>query len=253
MNLKGAAAIVTGGASGLGAATATALAKAGAKVSIVDADRDRAEALARDIGGLAFVCNVADADDTRCAIDEAEAKHGVARLLVHCAGVAPSKKIVGQNGPMDLQDFRRVIDINLVGTFNLLRLTSARMMTLEPFEDGERGLAILTASIAAYEGQIGQTAYAASKAGVVGLVLPAARELAANGIRVCGVAPGVFETPMVSGMSPDVQKSLYANVPFPQRFGRPDEFAQLVISMAGNVMINGEVIRLDGANRMAPR
>jgi NAD(P)-dependent dehydrogenase (short-subunit alcohol dehydrogenase family) len=250
---QGITAIVTGGASGLGAATAQALAAAGARVAILDLDENAAKAQAARIQGLGLGCDVTDSDSAVAAIASVNATLGPARLLVCCAGIAPAGKIIGRNGPMPLAAFRRAIDVNLFGSFNLLRLAAADMAGLEPLEDGERGLVLLTASIAAYEGQIGQTAYAASKAAVAGLVLPAARELAANGIRVNAIAPGIFETPMVAAMSEEVKASLYAGVPFPSRFGRAEEFAALALHIVENRMINGTVLRLDGANRMAPR
>jgi NAD(P)-dependent dehydrogenase (short-subunit alcohol dehydrogenase family) len=253
MKLQGMTAIVTGGASGLGAATAEALAAAGAKVAILDLDADAAKAQARRFGGLGIGCDVTDSDGAVAAIESVRTAYGPARILVCCAGIAPAGRIIGRNGPMALAAFRRVIDVNLLGSFNLLRLAAADMAGLEPMEDGERGLVLLTASIAAYEGQIGQSAYAASKAAVAGLVLPAARELAAIGVRVNAIAPGVFETPMVAAMPEDVKTSLCAGVPFPSRFGRAEEFAALALHIVENRMINGTVLRLDGANRMAPR
>jgi NAD(P)-dependent dehydrogenase (short-subunit alcohol dehydrogenase family) len=253
MKLQGMTAIVTGGASGLGAATATALAAAGARVAILDLDANAAIAQAARFGGVGTGCDVTDSDSAVTAIERVKAEYGPARILVCCAGIAPAGRIIGRNGPMPLASFRRVIDVNLLGSFNVLRLAAADMAGMEPLEDGERGLVLLTASIAAYEGQIGQTAYAASKAAVAGLVLPAARELAAVGIRVNAIAPGVFETPMVAAMPEEVKASLCAGVPFPSRFGRAEEFAALALHIVENRMINGTVLRLDGANRMAPR
>jgi NAD(P)-dependent dehydrogenase (short-subunit alcohol dehydrogenase family) len=253
MKLQGITAIVTGGASGLGAATARALAAAGAHVGILDLDEEAAKTQAASFGGLGLGCDVTDSDSATAAMGRVRAAYGPPRLLVCCAGIAPAGRIIGRNGPMALEAFRRVIEVNLLGSFNLLRLAAADMKGLEPLEDGERGLVLLTASIAAYEGQIGQSAYAASKAAVVGLVLPAARELAALGIRVNAIAPGVFETPMVAAMPEDVKASLCAGVPFPSRFGRAEEFAALALHIVENRMINGTVLRLDGANRMAPR
>ena len=253
MKLQGMTAIVTGGASGLGAATAQALATAGAHVAILDLDAEAAKVQAANLKGLGLGCDVTDSDSAVAAIGAVNDAFGPARILVCCAGIAPAGRIVGRNGPMPLAAFRRVMDVNLLGTFNLLRLAAADMAGLDPLEDGERGLILLTASIAAYEGQIGQSAYAASKAAVAGLVLPAARELAALGIRVNAIAPGVFETPMVAAMPEEVKMSLCAGVPFPSRFGRPEEFAALALHIVENRMINGTVLRLDGANRMAPR
>jgi NAD(P)-dependent dehydrogenase (short-subunit alcohol dehydrogenase family) len=253
MRLQGITAIVTGGASGLGAATARALAAAGAHVAILDLDEDAAKTQAASFDGLGIGCDVTDSDSAAAALETVTAAYGPPRLLVCCAGIAPAGRIIGRDGPMKLAAFRRVIEVNLLGSFNLLRLAAAAMAGLAPLEDGERGLVLLTASIAAYEGQIGQTAYAASKAAVAGLVLPAARELAANGIRVNAIAPGIFETPMVAAMPDAVKASLSAGVPFPARFGRAEEFAALALHIVENRMINGTVLRLDGANRMAPR
>lgn len=253
MQLQDVAAIVTGAASGLGAATARALAEAGATVALLDLNEDAAGAEARAVGGIAFACDVSDAASAEAAIAQAAEAHGPARILVNCAGIAPAARIVGRHGPADLAAFARVIQVNLVGTFNMMRLVAARAATLEPLEGGERGVIVSTASVAAYEGQVGQAAYAASKAGVVGLTLPAAREFASVGIRVCAIAPGIFETPMLRGLPQEVQDSLGAAVPFPSRLGRPSEYAQLVMAIVANPMLNGEVIRLDGALRMQPK
>jgi NAD(P)-dependent dehydrogenase (short-subunit alcohol dehydrogenase family) len=253
MDVKGHAAIVTGGASGLGAATARALAAAGARVAILDVNEAEAAVVARDIGGLAVNCNVVDAESGERALAAARQAHGPARVLVTCAGVAPAAKIVGRNGPMALDAFRRVIDINLIGTFNILRLFAHDLEQMPPLAENERGVIVLTASIAAYEGQIGQAAYAASKAAVVGLTLPAAREFAPYGIRVCAIAPGFFATPMIGAMPQAVQDAVAASVPFPSRLGRPEEFAKLALHIVENPMLNGEVIRLDGAVRMPPK
>lgn len=253
MNVSGHAAIVTGGGSGLGAATARALAKAGAKVAVLDVNLEGARKVAAEIGGLALGCDVANAASTEGAIADARDKHGPARVLVNCAGVGPAARIVGKDGPMKLADFARVININLIGTFNAMRVAAADMQALEPLADGERGVIISTASVAAYDGQIGQAAYAASKGGIVGLTLPAARELARFGIRVVTIAPGIFATPMLLGMPQNVQDSLAASIPFPSRLGTPEEYAKLAMHILDNVMLNGEVIRLDGAIRMAPK
>ena len=253
MNVKGQAAIVTGGGSGLGAASARALAKAGAKVAVLDINLDAARTVAAEIGGMAIACDVADAGSAEKAIAEAKAKHGAARVLINCAGVGPAARIVGKDGPMKLADFARVININLIGSFNAMRLAAADMQTLEPVADNERGVIISTASVAAYDGQIGQAAYSASKGGIVGLTLPAARELARFGIRVMTIAPGIFATPMLLGMPQNVQDSLAASIPFPSRLGTPEEYAKLVMHILDNVMLNGEVIRLDGAIRMPPK
>ena len=254
MDVSGLAALVSGGASGLGNATATALAEAGAKVALLDIDGERAEAAAKELGGLGLACDVTRADAVEAAIAAARAAHGPARIVVNCAGIGRAGRIVGRDGkPMPLEQFKQVIEVNLIGSFNLLRLAAADMIELDPLADGERGVILLTASIAAYDGQIGQAAYSASKGGVVGLTLPAARELARYGIRVVAIAPGVFATPMLAGLPQAAQDSLAANVPFPQRLGRPDEYAALALHICRNAMLNGEVIRLDGALRMPPR
>jgi NAD(P)-dependent dehydrogenase (short-subunit alcohol dehydrogenase family) len=253
MRLDGQAAIVTGGGSGLGAATAERLAGAGCRVAVLDINQAAAEASARRIGGIGIACDVADAASAEAAVAKARDAHGPARLLVNCAGVGTAGRIVGRDGPMQLAAFERVIRVNLIGSFNLLRLAVADMSTLDPLEDGERGVIVNTASIAAYDGQVGQAAYAASKAGVVGLTLPAARELARVGVRVVAIAPGLFRTPMVEGLPQELQKSLGEGIPFPQRLGEPNEFAALVEHIATNTFINGETIRLDGALRMPPR
>ncbi|QPC43703.1 SDR family NAD(P)-dependent oxidoreductase [Kaustia mangrovi] len=253
MDIGTVAAIVTGGGSGLGAATARALAAEGAKVAIVDFNEEAAGAVAEEIGGVAIGCDVSDAESAEVAVAEAAGVHGPARILVNCAGVAPAKKMIGRSGVMPLDDYRRAVEVNLIGTFNLLRLFGAAASALEPLETGERGVVVNTASIAAFEGQIGQTAYASSKAGVVGLTLPAAREFAEYGIRVCTIAPGIFETAMLKGLPEAAQQSLGEAVPFPSRLGQPDEYARLVLHIVGNEMLNGETIRLDGALRMGPR
>jgi len=252
MNISGQAALITGGGSGLGAATALRLAQAGARVAILDINGDGASAAATAAGGLALPCDVTDPASAEQAIAAAAAAHGTARVLVNCAGVAPAKRIVGRDGAQPLAEFERVVRINLIGTFNMLRLAAAAMQALEPV-DGERGVIVNTASVAAYEGQIGQAAYAASKGGVAALTLPAARELAQSGIRVVAVAPGIFATPMLRGLPQETQDSLGAAVPFPKRLGEPREFAELVLHIVENSYLNGETIRIDGALRMAPR
>jgi NAD(P)-dependent dehydrogenase (short-subunit alcohol dehydrogenase family) len=253
MDPKGHAAIVTGAASGLGAATVARLAEAGAKVALLDVNVDAAKQTADRIGGLALRCDVTNSDDAAKALAEAKIKHGPARILVNCAGVGPAKRIVGRDGPMPLADFEKVIAINLTGTFNMMRLAAADMQALEPLVDGERGVIVSTASVAAYEGQIGQAAYAASKGGVAALTIPAARELAQFGIRVMTIAPGIFSTPMLRALPQAAQDSLGASVPFPKRLGEPREYAELVMTIVRSVYLNGEVIRIDGALRMAPR
>jgi NAD(P)-dependent dehydrogenase (short-subunit alcohol dehydrogenase family) len=253
MDIKGHAAIVTGGGSGLGAATATELAKAGAKVALLDVNMDAANAHAETIGGIAVKCDVSDAASAEAAVKEANSKNGIARILINCAGVGTPKRIVGRDGPMPLGDYEKVIRINLIGTFNVLRLFATDCSKTEPMDAGERGVCINTASVAAYDGQIGQAAYSSSKGGVVALTLPAARELAQFGIRVCTIAPGIFMTPMLMGLNEDVQKSLAASVPFPQLLGKPEEYASLARHIIENRYLNGEVIRIDGSLRMAPK
>jgi NAD(P)-dependent dehydrogenase (short-subunit alcohol dehydrogenase family) len=253
MDITGHAAIVTGAASGLGAATASDLARAGAQVACLDINLDGARAVAAKIGGEAVQCDVTDAGQAATALAQARSRHGPARILINCAGVGPARRIVGRDGPMPLDEFARVININLIGTFNMMRLVAADMQGLSPLADGERGVIILTASVAAFEGQIGQAAYSASKGGVAALTLPAAREFAQFGIRVNAIAPGIFHTPMLMALSEEARASLAAAVPFPKLLGRPDQFASLVHHIIENAYINGEVIRLDGALRMAPR
>lgn len=253
MNVNGQAALVTGGASGLGAATAAALQAAGAKVALIDINPDAVKGASASTGALGIVCDVADPDSAERAIAEAATAHGPARVLVNCAGIGTAGRIVGRDGPLGLAAYEKVIRVNLIGTFNMLRLAAHAMTSLDPLEDGERGVIINTASVAAYEGQIGQAAYASSKAGVVGLTLPAARELARFGIRVMTIAPGLFLTPMLRSLPEEAQKSLGDSVPFPQRLGGPEEYADLAMHIIANRMLNGETIRLDGALRMAPR
>jgi NAD(P)-dependent dehydrogenase (short-subunit alcohol dehydrogenase family) len=253
MRLDGVAALVTGGGSGLGAATAMALAEAGARVTVLDRNEDAAHDVATRIGGLALVCDVTDAEGAARAVAAAADEHGVARVLVNCAGIGRAARIVGRDGPMKLDEFAHVVQVNLIGTFNMVRLAAAPMSLIAPLEDGERGAIINTASVAAYDGQIGQPAYGASKAGVVGLTLPAARELARFGIRVNTIAPGLFLTPLLSELPEAAQASLAASIPFPARLGLPTEFAALALHLLTNVFLNGETIRLDGALRMAPK
>lgn len=253
MKFEGCAALVTGGGSGLGAGTARALAKLGVSVAVLDVNQDGAAALAKEIGGTAVHCDVADAESAEAAVAAARSAQGPARILVNCAGVGTPGKAIGRDGPMPLEDFKRVIGINLVGTFNLIRLAVADMQSLDPMEDGERGVVINTASVAAYDGQIGQPAYAASKGGIVALTLPLAREFASSGVRVTTIAPGIFATPMLDGLPDEVKESLAQSVPFPKRLGEPSDYAALALHIIENQMLNGEVIRLDGAIRMAPR
>jgi NAD(P)-dependent dehydrogenase (short-subunit alcohol dehydrogenase family) len=249
MDISGIAAVVTGAGSGLGAATARALAKRGAMVAVLDISLDGASAVANEIGGLAFACDVTQ-ESAADALDRAALVHGAARVLVNCAGIAPSGRTVGREGALPLAAYVKVINVNLIGTFNMLRLAAARMAKLDPISE-ERGVIINTASIAAYEGQIGQVAYASSKGGVVGMTLPAARDLASAAIRVNSIAPGMFMTPMLMTVSEEYRQSLAAQVPFPPRLGDPAEFAGLAVHIIENRMINGETIRLDGALRGA--
>jgi NAD(P)-dependent dehydrogenase (short-subunit alcohol dehydrogenase family) len=256
MEISGVAVLVSGGASGLGraTATATALAGAGAKVALLDVNGAAAEAAAKELGRIGLACDVTSADATEAAVAAARDRHGPARIVVNCAGIGRAGRIVDRDGKaMPLDQFRQVVEVNLIGSFNLLRIAAADMAGLDPLADGERGVILMTASIAAYDGQIGQAAYSASKGGIVSLTLPAARELARYGIRVAAIAPGVFATPMLAGLPEAAQTSLAAGVPFPQRLGRPDEYAALALHICRNRMINGEVIRLDGALRMPPR
>ena len=253
MRIEGQSAIVTGGASGLGRATAAALVARGARVAILDANAEAATAAAAILGAFAVTCDVRSADSMAAAIARAKERAGPPRICVHCAGVGPAKRILGRQGPMALEDFTRVIDINLIGTFNMLRLVAAEMAVLDPLADGERGVIVNTASVAASDGQVGQAAYAASKGAVVSLTLPAARELAQHGIRVLAIAPGIFLTPMLRALPETVQQSLADAIPFPHRLGDPAEFAALALHMVENVMLNGEVVRLDGGIRLAPR
>jgi len=254
MQIQNNAFIVTGGASGLGGGTSRLLVAAGAKVVIADVQADKGEALARELGGSArFVkCDVTSEADAQAVVDAA-GQLGTLRGLVNCAGIAIGEKTVGKDGPHSLASFTRVITINLIGTFNMIRVAATAMSKLEPTADGERGVVINTASVAAFDGQIGQVAYSASKGGVVGMTLPIARDLSRSGIRCCTIAPGIFATPMLLGMPQDVQDSLGKQVPFPSRLGKPEEYAALARHIIENVMLNGETIRLDGAIRMQPK
>lgn len=253
MKAQDKAAIVTGGGSGLGAATARRLAAEGAKVALLDVNLEQAEKVASEIGGIAIACDVSSAEAAEAAVGKAADAHGDARILVNCAGIAPATRVVGREGPHDLDLFRKVIEVNLIGSFNMLRLVADRASRLDPLEDGERAIIVSTASVAAFDGQIGQAAYSASKGGVHAMALPIARELARFGIRINTIAPGIFGTPMVKAMPQEVQDSLAASIPFPSRLGKPEEYAALVMHMVENVMLNGETVRLDGSIRMAPK
>jgi NAD(P)-dependent dehydrogenase (short-subunit alcohol dehydrogenase family) len=247
--------VVTGGASGLGAATARAVARRGARVAVLDRDAERGSKLAGEVHGLFCDTDVTDPAAIAAALARAAAAHGPARLVVTCAGIAPAARTVDREGrPHDADLFTRTIAVNLAGSFHVASQAAAAMAPLTPLtDDGERGAIVMTASVAAFEGQIGQVAYAASKGGIAGLVLPMARDLAKSGIRVAAIAPGLFLTPMLEGLPPDARASLGAQVPFPARLGDPEEFAALVVHIAENPMLNGSVLRLDGAIRMAPR
>ncbi len=255
MQIKGVGAIVTGGASGLGEATARLLAENGARVAIIDQAKSRGEEVAVALGnGSVFTpADVTDESQVQAALSMAVERFGSVGIVVNCAGIGTASRTVSREGPHSLALFTRVIGVNLIGTFNVIRLAAVRMQDNEPNIDGERGVIVNTASVAAFEGQIGQAAYSASKGGVVGMTLPIARDLARAGIRVCTIAPGLFETPMVGGLSDEARRSLGESIPFPPRLGRPGEYALLAKAIIENPMLNGETIRLDGALRMAPR
>lgn len=251
MKLTNQAAIITGGGSGLGAATAKWLAQLGVKIALLDQDIEHAKTIAERIGAQAIECDVTNDENVKEAIAQVNQHYGSARILINCAGIAPSARIVGKQGPMPLKDFKQVIDVNLIGTFNCLRHAATAMYALEPLnETNERGVIINTASIAAYEGQLGQAAYSASKGGICAMTLPAAREFAPFGIRVMTIAPGLMETPMLETMPETVQEQLLKTTQFPKRLGKPDEFATLVQQIIENPLLNGSVIRLDGAIRL---
>jgi NAD(P)-dependent dehydrogenase (short-subunit alcohol dehydrogenase family) len=253
MEIAGSSALITGGASGLGAATARRLASQGARVVIADLNREAGLTLEQELGARFVATDVADDASMRQAIDVASAGDSGLHILVCCAGVATPAKVLGKDGPLDLQQFARVVQINLIGTFNAIRLAAEQMAQNAPNAEGERGVIITTASVAAFDGQIGQPAYSASKAGVAGMTLPIARELARYGIRVVSIAPGIFDTPMLAGLPEPARVALGQQVPFPPRLGRPDEYAALAQQIIENTMLNGETIRLDGAIRMTPR
>ena len=254
MNLEGQAVLVTGGGSGLGEAVARAAAAQGARVAVLDVNAAGAERVAGEIDGLALRCDITDSASVHAALQAAEAAHGPARVLMNVAGIGGARRIVQKDGSSaPLEDFERVVRVNLVGTYNVTRLVAARMAALPALVDEERGVIVNTASVAAFDGQVGQEAYAASKAGIVGMTLPLARDLAQWGVRVCTLAPGLFATPLMNELPEPVQQSLAASIPFPRRLGRPEEFAALALHVVANGHLNGEVIRLDGALRMAPR
>jgi len=253
MELNKSVVLVTGGASGLGAAAARMVAAAGGKVVIADLNMEAGEKLAAELGGKFVKCDVSSEADGQAAVGAAVSAFGAVHGLINCAGIGPAEKTVGKNGPHNLGVFTKVITVNLIGTFNMIRLTAAAMLKNAPNDGGERGVIVNTASVAAYDGQVGQAAYAASKGGIVGMTLPIARDLSREGVRVVTIAPGLFLTPLLSGMPQEVQDSLAKQVPFPSRLGRPDEYAALAKHIFENQMLNGETIRLDGAIRMAPR
>jgi NAD(P)-dependent dehydrogenase (short-subunit alcohol dehydrogenase family) len=253
MKAEGAGALVAGGASGLGEATARMLAEAGARVVIADLNAEKGEALATELGGAFVAADVTDADAVGQAVDLAAEAEGGLRISVCCAGIGWAERVAHKSGPHNLELFTKVIEVNLIGTFNVLRLAAAAMSPNEPDSEGERGLCVNTASIAAYDGQIGQIAYAASKGGIVGMTLPAARDMASRGVRVVTVAPGLFDTPLLAALPEEARTALGAGIPFPSRLGRPEEYARLVSQIVANPMLNGETIRLDGALRMPPK
>ena len=254
MQIQGQAALVTGGASGLGEATARELARLGAKVAVLDRNAELAKKVAADIGGVACPCDITDAASVTAALEKAAAAHGPARILMNVAGIGSAKRVVQRDGSAaPLEDFVRVVNINLIGSYNVSRLFAAACSKLPTLDNGERGVMMFTASVAAFDGQVGQQAYSASKAGLAGMTLPMARDLAQHAIRVCTVAPGLFATPLMKELPEAVQQSLAASIPFPPRLGKPEEFAELACHIVTNGHLNGEVIRLDGALRMAPR
>ena len=253
MDIEGSGAVVVGGASGLGEATARRLHAQGAALTIVDVNAEKGQALADELGAAFAACDVREEDQVRAAVDVAAQANGGLRICVNCAGTGFAQKIAGSRGPHALEPFAVIIAINLIGTFNVLRFASTAMLANEPLEDGERGVCVNTASIAAYDGQIGQVAYSASKGGVVGMTLPAARDLSSAGIRVMTIAPGLFDTPLLAALPPEARGALGKSIPYPPRLGLPSEYAALAVHIAENRMLNGEVIRLDGALRMAPR
>ncbi len=253
MQIESSAAIVVGGASGLGEATVRALHEKGAEVTIADVNAEKGQTLASELGAEFVACDVREEGQVEAAVQKAAANDGPLRIAVCCAGTGWAQKVAGSKGPHPLLPFETIVQINLIGTFNVLRFAAAAMIANEPAEDGERGVCVTTASIAAYDGQIGQIAYSASKGGVVGMTLPAARDLAQYGIRVNTIAPGLFDTPLLAALPEDARQKLGAGVPYPPRLGQPPEYAQLACHIVENRMLNGETIRLDGALRMPPR
>jgi 3-hydroxyacyl-CoA dehydrogenase/3-hydroxy-2-methylbutyryl-CoA dehydrogenase len=253
MRTQGAGALVAGGASGLGAATSRALAAAGAEVVVADLDARKGEALAEEIGAVFLATDVTDAEAVAAAVERAAGAGGGLRVSVSCAGIGWAERVAHRGGPHNLEYFANVVKVNLIGSFNVLRLAAAAMSANEPDGGGERGVCVNTASIAAYDGQIGQVAYAASKGGIVGMTLPAARDLASRGVRVMTVAPGLFDTPLLAALPEEARAALGEGIPFPSRLGRPEEYARMVLEIVANPMLNGETIRLDGALRMPPR
>jgi len=255
MDIRGHVALITGGASGLGEACARSLVSEGGKVLLADVNQAKGEALAKELGSAARFakCNVTDSAEMQAAVDATASAFGALHFVICCAGLGPPKRVLGRDGPMPLESFAHIIQVNLIGTFNTIRLASAAMARNAPNAEGERGVVVTTSSVAAYEGQIGQAAYTASKAGIAGMTLPIAREFALHGIRVMSIAPGIFDTPLLASLPEDAKQSLGKQVPFPPRLGRPDEFASLVRQILVSPMLNGSVIRLDGAIRMAPK
>jgi NAD(P)-dependent dehydrogenase (short-subunit alcohol dehydrogenase family) len=254
MQIEGSSAIVVGGASGLGAATVRRLHAAGAVVTVADVNAEKGQALSSELGGEFVACDVREEAQVQAAVEHAAAIEGGLRIAICCAGTGWAQKVAGSKGPHPLMPFETILQINLIGTFNVLRLAATAMISNEPLgNDGERGVCVNTASIAAYDGQVGQIAYAASKGGIVGMTLPAARDLAQYGIRVCTIAPGLFDTPLLAALPEEARQKLGAGVPYPQRLGKPEEYAHLTCHIVENAMLNGEVIRLDGALRMPPR
>ena len=253
MNIDGQSAVITGGASGLGEATARMFAEKGASVAILDLNEERGEKVANEIGGIFSKCDVSNEESVQASLDIVKKSHGSGRILVNCAGIGAASRMVGRNGPHSMEMFTKIISVNLIGTFNVIRFFSAEASILDPLEDDERGVILMTASVAAFDGQIGQAAYSASKGGIHSMTLPIAREFANFGLRICTIAPGVLLTPLMDVLPEEAQASLAASVPFPSRLGKPEEYASLAIHIVENRYLNGETIRLDGALRMAAK